>query len=142
MLYFVLTNVPVLVFCEFPRVSLNCGSVSVLGRQHICKQHGEEVDSKCWVRPGPPMFSWWSRCVFWEATMSRAWPGGNGKTCYRKYNVLLPPAFVQGLQFWLGTEQCCFFTSFLICHVTCEKEVHRWSSSFEPNLKNNILSQL
>ncbi len=129
-LYFVLTNVPVLVFVNFLMCpwTVDQSSVSVLGRQHICKQHGEEGDSKCWVRAAYVFLVEQMRFLRGCNEQSVTW--WKWKNLLQEIKCFAATCFVQGLQFCLGTVQCCFSTSFLICCVTCEKEVHRWSSSF------------
>lgn len=125
-LYSVLKNVPISIFCEFPHVSLNCGPVisQCAGQTpHLQAARRRGGDSKCWVR---------AACVFLmgaDAFSERLWRAECDlvemeKPVTGNKMFLLPPAIVQGLQFCLGTEQCCFFLSFLICRVTGEKEVH------------------
>lgn len=71
-------------------------------------------DNKCWVRAvcvflmGADAFS--ERLLRAECDLVEMEKPVTGNKMF-----LLPPAIVQGLQFCFGTEQCCFFLSFLIC---------------------------
>ncbi len=119
-------------------VSLNCGSVSVLGRQHICKQHWEEGDSECWVRATHVFLMEQMRFLRGCDEQSVTW--WKWKNLLQEIKCFAATCFCSRIAVLFRNWAMLFFlfTSFLIGYVTCEKEVHRWSSSFEPNHKNNM----